>query len=149
MNTAPPPVLTARPSSRLAIVRLALLGAALLPQSAHASLFHGETLDAAARISTPSAPERDVDTLRGRSNEHPHASDVLLASVVCRPKVQQSDCAKGCKLNSGYKHDDDNRHGCARMGELRRPPEGPAEFAVYHSAYARLYYRVARWLEGR
>src|SRR5205085_11860475 len=59
MNTAPPPVLTARPSSRLAIVRLALLGAALLPQSAHASLFHGETLDAAARISTPSAAERD------------------------------------------------------------------------------------------
>src|SRR5437899_9291869 len=99
--------------------------------------------DAAARISTPSATERDVDTLRGRSNEHPHASDVLLPSVVCRPKVQQSDCAKGCK------HDDDNRHGCARMGELRRPPEGPAEFAVYHSAYARLYYRVARWLEGR
>src|SRR5437867_5352229 len=74
---------------------------------------------------------------------------VLLASVVCRPKVQQSDCAKGCKLISGYKHDDDNRHGCARMGELRGPPEGLAEFAVYHSAYARLYYRVARWLEGR
>jgi CBS domain containing-hemolysin-like protein len=49
MNTAPPPpVLTARPSSRLAIVRLALLGAALLPQSAHASMFHGETLDSIA-----------------------------------------------------------------------------------------------------
>ena len=61
MNAAPPLILTARPWSRLAIVRLALLGAALLPQSAHASLFHGETLDAAARISTPSAPERDVD----------------------------------------------------------------------------------------
>ena len=48
MNTAPPPVLTARPWSRRAIVRLALLGGALLPQSAHASLFHGETLDAIA-----------------------------------------------------------------------------------------------------
>src|SRR6266481_7169497 len=44
----PPPVLTARRWNRLAIVRLALLGGALLPQSAHASLFHGETLDAIA-----------------------------------------------------------------------------------------------------
>ena len=48
MNAAPPLILTARPWSRLAIVRLTLLGAALLPQSAHASLFHGETLDAIA-----------------------------------------------------------------------------------------------------
>src|SRR5438067_8044946 len=50
----------------------------------------------------PPAPPSVTSTLRGRSNEHPHASDVLLASVVCRPKVQQSDCAKGCKLISGY-----------------------------------------------
>ena len=48
MNATPPVILTARPSNRLAIVRLALLSAALLPQSAHASLFHGETLDAIA-----------------------------------------------------------------------------------------------------
>ena len=57
--------------------------------------------DAAARISTPSAPEPDVDTLRSLSNEDLQASDVLLASVVCRPKVQQSDCTKGRKLISG------------------------------------------------
>src|SRR5438477_8992865 len=101
------------------------------------------------RIPTGGNPQRRKHPLRARSNEHPHASDVLVASVVSRPKVQQSDCAKGWKLISGYKHDDDNQHGCARMGELRRPPEGPAEFAVYHSAYARLYYRVARWFEGR
>ena len=48
MNTAPPPILAARSWSRQAIVRLALLGGALLPQSAHASLFKGETLDAVA-----------------------------------------------------------------------------------------------------
>jgi CBS domain containing-hemolysin-like protein len=44
----PPPVLTARRWNRLAIVRLALLAVAMLPQSAHASMFHGETLDAIA-----------------------------------------------------------------------------------------------------
>jgi CBS domain containing-hemolysin-like protein len=49
MNAPPPDILTARPRSRRgALFALILLGAALLPQSAHASLFHGETLDAVA-----------------------------------------------------------------------------------------------------
>ena len=49
MNAGPPPILTARPRSRcVAMLPLILLGAVLLPQSAHASLFHGETLDAIA-----------------------------------------------------------------------------------------------------
>jgi hypothetical protein len=48
MNATPPVILTARPSNRLAIVRFALLSAALLPQSAHASMFHGDTLDSIA-----------------------------------------------------------------------------------------------------
>jgi CBS domain containing-hemolysin-like protein len=49
MNPAPPPILTARPRGRrVAMLPLTLLGAALLPQSAHASLFQGETLDAIA-----------------------------------------------------------------------------------------------------
>ena len=48
MNAPPPPILTARRGSRLTIFLLSLLGVALLPQSAHASLFHGETLDAIA-----------------------------------------------------------------------------------------------------
>ena len=46
---APPLIPTARPRShRGAIPLLILLGAALFPQPAHASLFHGETLDAIA-----------------------------------------------------------------------------------------------------
>ena len=49
MKTPPPPILTARLLSRCrAVLPLTLLGAALLPQSAHASLFHGETLDSIA-----------------------------------------------------------------------------------------------------
>jgi len=49
MNAASPPILTARPRSRcVAVLPLTLLGAVLFPQSAHASLFHGETLDAVA-----------------------------------------------------------------------------------------------------
>jgi heme/copper-type cytochrome/quinol oxidase subunit 2 len=44
-----PPILTARSRSRgKTILWLILLGAALFPQSAHASLFHGETLDSIA-----------------------------------------------------------------------------------------------------
>lgn len=43
------PILTGRSRSRRgAIFLLLLLGAVLLPQSAHASLFHGETLDSVA-----------------------------------------------------------------------------------------------------
>ena len=46
---ARPPILSARRRSRLGVkLPLILFGAALLPQSAHASLFHGETLDAIA-----------------------------------------------------------------------------------------------------
>ena len=42
-------ILAARPLSRCRVVLpLTLLGTALLPQSAHASLFHGETLDSIA-----------------------------------------------------------------------------------------------------
>jgi hypothetical protein len=48
MNEGLRPILTARSRSRLTIVWLALLGEVLLPQPAHASLFHGETLDAIA-----------------------------------------------------------------------------------------------------
>ena len=49
MNAAPSPILAARPRSRcVAVLPLTLLGATLLPQSAHASLFHGETLDTIA-----------------------------------------------------------------------------------------------------
>jgi hypothetical protein len=49
MKTSRSPFLTARPRRRgRAMLLLVLLGAALLPQSAHASLFHGETLDAVA-----------------------------------------------------------------------------------------------------
>jgi hypothetical protein len=47
MNAAQSPILTTRPWSRC-LATLALLGAAILPQSAHASLFKGETLDAVA-----------------------------------------------------------------------------------------------------
>ena len=43
------PILSPRRRSRLGVMLpLILFGAALLPQSAHASLFHGETLDAIA-----------------------------------------------------------------------------------------------------
>jgi hypothetical protein len=47
---APPTILTARPRRRGgAMLLFALVGAtALLPQSAHASMFHGETLDSIA-----------------------------------------------------------------------------------------------------
>src|SRR6187551_2545004 len=46
---ARPPILSARRRSRLgAMLPLILFGAALLPQSAHASMFHGETLDSIA-----------------------------------------------------------------------------------------------------
>ena len=46
---APPRIRIARSRRRgRAILLLTLLGAALLPQSAHASLFHGETLDSIA-----------------------------------------------------------------------------------------------------
>jgi CBS domain containing-hemolysin-like protein len=49
MNTPPPPILTARSRSRcLAALPLALIGVALLPQSAHASFLHGDTLDSLA-----------------------------------------------------------------------------------------------------
>ena len=48
MNAPPRRILTARRGSRLTIFLLSLLGVALLPQSAHASLFHGETLDSIA-----------------------------------------------------------------------------------------------------
>jgi CBS domain containing-hemolysin-like protein len=49
MKTPRPCILAARPLSRCRVVLpLTLLGAALLPQSAHASLFHGETLDSIA-----------------------------------------------------------------------------------------------------
>jgi len=41
-------LITRRRRRRPAILLLTLLGAALLPQSAHASMFHGETLDAIA-----------------------------------------------------------------------------------------------------
>ena len=46
---ARPPILSARRRSHLGVMLpLILFGAALLPQSAHASMFHGETLDAIA-----------------------------------------------------------------------------------------------------
>jgi len=46
---ARPPILSPRRRSRPGVMLpLILFGAALLPQSAHASLFHGETLDAIA-----------------------------------------------------------------------------------------------------
>ena len=49
MNTSRPPIFTAQRRGRgRAVLPLILLGAALLPQSAHASLFHGETLDSIA-----------------------------------------------------------------------------------------------------
>ena len=49
MKTPPSSILAARPLIRCRVVLpLTLLGAALLPQSAHASLFHGETLDSIA-----------------------------------------------------------------------------------------------------
>ena len=47
MNKQRQSILTGRVRSR-AMLLLALLGAALLPQSAQASLFHGETLDSIA-----------------------------------------------------------------------------------------------------
>src|SRR6476619_2385248 len=48
---ARPPTLTARRRSRAgAMLLLTLFGAALLPQSAHASIFHGETLDSIANV---------------------------------------------------------------------------------------------------
>ena len=49
MNATTSPILTARRRRRSrAVLLLTLLGAVLLPQTAHASLFHGETLDAIA-----------------------------------------------------------------------------------------------------
>jgi len=48
MKIPRPSLLTGQRSSRRAISLLAFLGAAFLPQSAHASLFHGETLDSIA-----------------------------------------------------------------------------------------------------
>ena len=49
MNASQPPIPHARPRNRGGtILPLVLLGAAILPQSAHASMFHGETLDAIA-----------------------------------------------------------------------------------------------------
>ena len=49
MNAPQPLILTGRSGRRCrAILLLTLLGAALLPQSAHASLFQGETLDSIA-----------------------------------------------------------------------------------------------------
>jgi CBS domain containing-hemolysin-like protein len=49
MNAPRLPILTARPRSRGgAMLPLILLGAALLPQSAHASMFKGDTLDSIA-----------------------------------------------------------------------------------------------------
>jgi hypothetical protein len=51
MNVPPPRIHTSRPRNRGgAILLLTLLGAALLPQSAHASMFHGETLDSIANV---------------------------------------------------------------------------------------------------
>jgi CBS domain containing-hemolysin-like protein len=48
---APPSRIHIRPRRRgAAIVLLTLLGAALLPRSAHASMFHGETLDSIANV---------------------------------------------------------------------------------------------------
>jgi hypothetical protein len=48
---APPTILTARPRSRGgAMLLLILLGVAMLPQPAHASLFKGEALDTVANI---------------------------------------------------------------------------------------------------
>ena len=47
MNKQRQSILTGRVRSR-AILLLTVLGAAFLPQSAHASLFHGETLDSIA-----------------------------------------------------------------------------------------------------
>jgi hypothetical protein len=49
MKTPPSSILTARPLSRCRVVLpLTLLGAVLLPQSAHASFLHGDTLDSVA-----------------------------------------------------------------------------------------------------
>jgi len=49
MKTPPSSILTTRRGSRCrAILLLALIAGALLPQSAHASMFHGETLDSIA-----------------------------------------------------------------------------------------------------
>ena len=49
MNAPQPHILTARPRSRGgAMLLLTLLGAALLPQSTHASMFKGDTLDSLA-----------------------------------------------------------------------------------------------------
>ena len=49
MNASQPPIPHARPRNRGGtILPLVLLGAAILPQSAHASMFQGETLDAIA-----------------------------------------------------------------------------------------------------
>jgi predicted membrane-bound spermidine synthase len=49
MKTPPSSILIARPLSPCRVVLpLTLLGAASFPQSAHASIFHGETLDAIA-----------------------------------------------------------------------------------------------------
>lgn len=49
MKTRRPSIFTVRQrGGGKAVLPLILLGAALLPQSAHASLFHGETLDAIA-----------------------------------------------------------------------------------------------------
>jgi len=46
---ARPPILSARRQSRAgAMLLLTLFGVTLLPQSAHASMFHGETLDSIA-----------------------------------------------------------------------------------------------------
>jgi CBS domain containing-hemolysin-like protein len=51
MNAPPSPFRTTRPRSRgVAILLLILLGAASAPQSAHASMFHGETLDSIANV---------------------------------------------------------------------------------------------------
>ena len=49
MNAITSPILKTRRHRRSrAVLALSLLGAVLLPQSAHASLFHGETLDSIA-----------------------------------------------------------------------------------------------------
>jgi CBS domain containing-hemolysin-like protein len=51
MKTPPSPFRTTRSRSRgVAILLLTLLGAASAPQSAHASMFHGETLDSIANV---------------------------------------------------------------------------------------------------
>src|SRR6266480_2069223 len=51
MKTPQRSILTVRPRSRCrARLLLTLLGAALLPQSAHASFLHGETLDSVANV---------------------------------------------------------------------------------------------------